>query len=44
MIVPKGKLIIIGGAVDMGSNLSMQEDIIKPNYLKFFEQIGRAHV
>jgi cyanophycinase len=38
MIVPKGKLIIIGGAVDMGSNLSIQEDIIRPNYLKFFEQ------
>ncbi|WP_259068757.1 cyanophycinase [Mucilaginibacter sp. X4EP1] len=38
MSVPKGKLIIIGGAVDMGSNLSQQEDIVKPNYLKFFEQ------
>src|ERR1700744_807576 len=38
MDVPKGKLIIIGGAVDMGSNLSSQEDIVKPNYLKFFEQ------
>jgi len=38
MSVPKGKLIIIGGAVDMGSNLSTQENIIKPNYLKFFEQ------
>jgi len=38
MNVPKGKLIIIGGAVDMGSNLSSQENIIKPNYLKFFEQ------
>ena len=38
MIVPKGKLIIIGGAVDMGSNLSNNEDIIRPNYLKFFEQ------
>src|ERR1700679_1325871 len=38
MSVPKGKLIIIGGAVDMGSNLSTQEDIIRPNYLKFFEQ------
>src|ERR1700679_2483787 len=38
MSVPKGKLIIIGGAVDMGSNLSSQEEIIKPNYLKFFEQ------
>jgi cyanophycinase len=38
MIVPKGKLIIIGGAVDMGSNLSSQEEIIRPNYLKFFEQ------
>lgn len=38
MIVPKGKLIIIGGAVDMGSNLSSHEDIVRPNYLKFFEQ------
>jgi len=38
MIVPKGKLIIIGGAVDMGTNLSSQEGIVKPNYLKFFEE------
>jgi cyanophycinase len=38
MILPKGKLVIIGGAVDMGTNLGTQEDIIKPNYLKFFEQ------
>ncbi|WP_295674311.1 cyanophycinase [uncultured Mucilaginibacter sp.] len=38
MIIPKGKLIIIGGAVDMGTNLGSQENIIKPNYLKFFEQ------
>ncbi len=38
MSVPKGKLIIIGGAVDMGTNLSTQEYIVKPNYLKFFEQ------
>jgi len=38
MTVPKGKLIIIGGAVDMGSNLSTHEDFIRPNYLKFFEQ------
>ncbi|HEY4325981.1 MAG TPA: cyanophycinase [Mucilaginibacter sp.] len=38
MDVPKGKLIIIGGAVDMGSNVSSQEYIIKPNYLKFFER------
>jgi len=38
MIIPKGKLVIIGGAVDMGTNLGTQEDIIKPNYLKFFEQ------
>lgn len=35
---PKGKLIIIGGAVDMGSNISVQENIMQPNYLKFFEQ------
>jgi cyanophycinase len=38
MDVPKGKLIIIGGAVDMGSNVSTQEYIVKPNYLKFFER------
>jgi cyanophycinase len=38
MVIPKGKLIIIGGAVDMGTNLGSQEGIIKPNYLKFFEQ------
>ncbi|MFI5136391.1 MAG: cyanophycinase [Sphingobacteriales bacterium] len=38
MTIPKGKLVIIGGAVDMGTNLGTQEDIIKPNYLKFFEQ------
>jgi cyanophycinase len=38
MAIPKGKLIIIGGAVDMGTNLSTQENIVKPNYLKFFEQ------
>src|ERR1700742_194324 len=37
-MTPKGKLIIIGGAVDMGTNLSTQEYIVKPNYLKFFEQ------
>ncbi|MDB5007930.1 MAG: cyanophycinase [Mucilaginibacter sp.] len=38
MVIPKGKLIIIGGAVDMGTNLGSQEYIVKPNYLKFFEQ------
>jgi cyanophycinase len=38
MIVPKGKLIIIGGAVDMNTSLGSQEDIIKPDHLKFFEQ------
>lgn len=38
MNVPKGKLIIIGGAVDMGTNLSAQEHIVKPNYVKFFER------
>jgi len=38
MTVPKGKLIIIGGAVDMGSNISAQENILQPNYIKFFEQ------
>jgi cyanophycinase len=38
MINPKGKLIIIGGAVDMNTSLGSQEDIIKPDHLKFFEQ------
>lgn len=38
MTVPKGKLIIIGGAVDMNTNLGAQENILKPDYLKFFEQ------
>jgi cyanophycinase len=38
MIVPNGKLIIIGGAVDMGTNLGSQEGIVKPDYLKFFEE------
>ncbi|WP_158825356.1 cyanophycinase [Mucilaginibacter lacusdianchii] len=38
MIVPKGKLIIIGGAVDMGTNVSAEEHILKPNYIKFFER------
>jgi cyanophycinase len=37
-MTPKGKLIIIGGAVDMGSNISAQENILQPNYIKFFEQ------
>jgi cyanophycinase len=38
MIVPKGKLVIIGGAVDMGTNISSQEHILQPNYLKFFDR------
>ena len=38
MTVPKGKLIIIGGAVDMGSNVTIQEHIMQPDYIKFFEQ------
>ncbi|WP_183562017.1 cyanophycinase [Mucilaginibacter sp. SP1R1] len=38
MNVPKGKLIIIGGAVDMGSNVTIQEHILQPDYIKFFEQ------
>src|ERR1700712_1427384 len=37
MTIPKGKLIIIGGAVDMNTNLGAQEDILKPDHLKFFE-------
>jgi cyanophycinase len=38
MIVPKGKLIIIGGAVDMGTNVSAEEHILQPDYIKFFER------
>jgi cyanophycinase len=38
MTIPKGKLIIIGGAVDMNTNLGAQEDILKPDHLKFFEE------
>jgi cyanophycinase len=38
MIVPKGKLIIIGGAVDMGTNISAEEHILQPDYIKFFER------
>jgi cyanophycinase len=35
---PKGKLVIIGGAVDMGTNLSAEEHIEQPHYIKFFER------
>ena len=38
MNAPKGKLIIIGGAVDMNTSLGAQEGIIKPDHLKFFEE------
>lgn len=34
---PKGKLVIIGGAVDMGTNVGFDEGINQPHYLKFFE-------
>lgn len=34
---PKGKLVIIGGAVDMGTNIGVDENINQPHYLKFFE-------
>lgn len=37
-MIPKGKLIIIGGAVDLGSSLNFNEDISHPNYIKFFDQ------
>ncbi len=37
MIIPKGKLVIIGGAVDLGTNISELENIKKPDYLQFFE-------
>ena len=38
MIIPKGKLVIIGGAVDLGTNISETENIKKPDHLQFFER------
>lgn len=37
MIIPKGKLVIIGGAVDLGTNISETEGLKKPDHLLFFE-------
>jgi len=37
-MIPKGKLVIIGGAVDLGSSLNYNENISHPHYIKFFEQ------
>ncbi|WP_207429534.1 cyanophycinase [Pedobacter sp. SYSU D00535] len=37
-MIPKGKLVIIGGAVDLGSSLSYNENISHPHYIKFFER------
>ena len=37
-MIPKGKLVIIGGAVDLGTSLSYNEDINHPHYIKFFER------
>ncbi len=38
IMVPTGKLVIIGGAVDLGSSLSFNENISHPHYIKFFEK------
>lgn len=38
MIFPKGKLVIIGGAVDLGSNVTAEEHLMHPDYIKFFER------
>jgi len=38
MVTPKGKLVIIGGAVDLGSNISTQEHVIQLDHLKFFDR------
>lgn len=37
-MVPKGKLLIIGGAVDLGSSLNYNENVSHPHYIKFFEE------
>jgi cyanophycinase len=36
-MVPKGKLLIVGGAVDLGSSLNYNENVSHPQYVKFFE-------
>jgi cyanophycinase len=38
MIYPKGKLVIIGGAVDLGSNLVAGDHSSHPDHIKFFEK------
>ena len=38
MTNPKGKLVIIGGAVDLGSHISEQEPIVPPDHLTFFDR------
>src|SRR4051812_2684875 len=38
MIYPKGKLVIIGGAVDLGSDLTAGDHSLHPNHIKFFEK------
>lgn len=35
---PKGKLVIIGGAVDLGSKLTTEEHLAHPDHIKFFEK------
>lgn len=37
-MVPKGRLVIIGGAVDLGSSVSFNENISHPHYIKFFDR------
>ena len=37
MSIPTGKLVIIGGAVDLGTNISALENIKQPDHLRFFE-------
>ena len=38
MSYPKGKLVIIGGAVDLGSNLVAGDHSSHPDHIKFFEK------
>jgi cyanophycinase len=38
MIYPKGKLVIIGGAVDLGSNMTAMDHSAHPDHIKFFER------
>jgi cyanophycinase len=38
MSFPKGKLVIVGGALDLGSKLTAEDHTAHPDHIKFFEK------